>query len=214
MNEEIQIKIIELMDDGATPETSLELKQLIDSSEEAQSFYESILVSESAIKGFFGGDKAQEISNKIDAFVDEQFDESSKVASINFKPIVGFTIAASMAAIAFTFFNSPSQLSESIEIVYEEPQAVEVQEPGPIFISGEDMVNGLWGPSSELAKQIGRDRYEVMYAIYEANKDNFIDNNINQPKQDEVFFVDLSLVENLDTGFVIDEVKRHIFCNC
>ena len=214
MNEEIQIKIIELMDDGATPESSLELKQLIDSSEEAQSFYESILVSESAIAGFFGGDKAKELSNKIDAFVDEQFDESSKVASINFKPIVGFAIAASMAAIAFTFFNSPSQLSESIEVAYEEPQAIEVIEPEPIFMSGEDMVNGLWGPSSELAKEIGRDRYEIMYALYEANKDNFIDNNINQPKQDEVFFVDLSLVENLDKDFVIDEVKRHIFCSC
>ena len=214
MNEKIQIKIIELMDDGATPETSLELKQLIDSSEEAQSFYESILVSESAIKDFFGGDKARELSNKIDVFVDEQFDESAKVASINFKPIVGFAIAASMAAIAFTFFNSPSQLSESIEVAYEEPQAIEVIEPEPIFMSGEDMVNGLWGPSSELAKQIGRDRYEIMYALYEANKDNFIDNNINQPKQDEVYFVDLSLVENLDKDFVIDEVKRHIFCSC
>ena len=214
MNEEIQIKIIDLMDDGATPESSLELKQLIDSSEEAQSFYESILVSESAIAGFFGGDKAKEFSNKVDAFVYEQFDESSEIASINFKPIVGFAIAASMAAISFTFFNSPSQLSESIEIVYEEPQVVEVQEPEPIFMSGEDMVNGLWGPSSKLAKEIGRDRYEIMYALYEANKDNFIDNNINQPKQDEVFFVDLSLVENLDKDFVIDEVKRHIFCSC
>ena len=214
MNEEIQIKIIELMDDGATPETSLELKQLIDSSDEAQSFYESILVSESAIEGFFGGDKAKELSNKIDAYVDEQFDESSKVSSINFKPIVGFAIAASMAAIAFTFFNSPSQLAQSIEIVYEEPEDVIVAEPEPIFISGEDMVNGLWGPSSELAKQIGRDRYEVMYAIYEANKENFIDSNINQPKSDGNFFVDLSLVENLDSKFVVDEVKRHIFCNC
>ena len=214
MNEEIQIKIIELMDDGATPETSLELKQLIDSSEEAQSFYESILVSESAIEGFFGGDKAKELSNKIDAFVDEQFNESSKVTTINFKPIMGFAIAASMAAIAFTFFNSPPQLSEAIEVAYEEPQAIEVAEPEPIFMSGEDMVNGLWGPSTELAKEIGRDRYEIMYALYEANKDNFINNNINQPKQDEVFFVDLSLVENLDKDFVIDEVKRHIFCSC
>ena len=214
MNEEIQIKIIELMDDGATPETSLELKQLIDSSEEAQSFYENILVSESAIKDFFGGYKAEELSNKIDAFVDEQFDESAKVASINFKPIVGFALAASMAAIAITFFNSPAQISESLEIAYEEPQAVMVAEPEPIYISGEDMTNGLWGPSSELAEQIGRDRYEVMYAIYEANKDNFIDNNINQPKPDRNFIVDLSLVENLDTGFVIDEVKRHIFCSC
>ena len=214
MNEEIQIKIIELLDDGATPENSLELKQLVDSSEEAQSFYESILVSESAIAGFFGGDKAQEIRNKIDTYVDEQLSETSKVASINFKPIVGFAIAASMAAIAFTFFNSPSQLSESIKVAYEEPQAIEVAEPKPIFMSGEDMVNGLWGPSTQLAKELGRDRYEIMYALYEANKENFIDNNINQPKQDEMFFVDLSLVENLDKDFVIDEVKRHIFCSC
>jgi len=214
MNEEMQIKIIDLMDDGATLESSSELRELVNSSEEAKSFYESILVSESAIKGFFGGDKAKELSNKIDAYVDEQLNETSKVSSINFKPIVGFAIAASMAAIAFTFFNSPSQLSESIEVVYEEPQVVMIEEAEPIFISGEDMVNGLWGPSSELAKQIGRDRYEIMYVIYEANKDNFIDNNINQPMQDENFIVDLSLVENLNTGFVIDEVKRHIFCSC
>jgi hypothetical protein len=214
MNEEMQIKIIELMDDGATLESSSELRELVNSSEEAKSFYESILVSESAIKGFFGGDKAKELSNKIDAYVDEQLNETSKVSSINFKPIVGFAIAASMAAIAFTFFNSPPQLSEVLEVAYEEPQAIEVAEPEPIFMSGEDMVNGLWGPSTQLAKEIGRDRYEIMYALYEANKDNFLNNNINQPKQDEVFFVDLSLVENLDKDFVIDEVKRHIFCSC
>ena len=214
MNEEMQIKIIDLMDDGATLDNSSELKELVDSSKEAKSFYESILVSESAIKGFFGGDKSKELSNKIDTYVDEQFNESSKASSINFKPIVGFAIAASMAAIAFTFFNSPSQLSQSIEITYEEPQVAIVEEAEPIFISGEEMTDGLWGPSSELAKQIGRDRYEVMYAIYEANKDNFIDNNINQPKPDGDFIVDLSLVENLDTSFVIAEVKRHIFCNC
>ena len=58
MNEEMQIKIIELMDDGATLNNSPELKELVDSSEEAKSFYDSILVSESAIKGFFGGDKS------------------------------------------------------------------------------------------------------------------------------------------------------------
>jgi hypothetical protein len=214
MNEKMQIKIIDLIDDGATLDNSPELKGLVDSFEEAKSFYESLLVSESAIQGFFGGDRAKQLSNKIDAYVDEQLNKTSKVSSINFKPIVGFAIAASMAAIAFTFFNSPYQISESTEVIYEEPQIVMIEEAEPIFISGEDMVNGLWGPSSELAKQIGRDRYEIMYVIYEANKENFIDNNINQPMQDENFIVDLSLVENLNTGFVIDEVKRHIFCSC
>ena len=76
------------------------------------------------------------------------------------------------------------------------------------------MVNGLWGPSSELANKTGQDRYEIMYSVYEANKENFIDNNINQPRLDREYFVDLSLIENLDSKFVIDEVKRHIFCNC
>ena len=214
MNEEMQIKIIELMDDGATLESSSELRELVNRSEEAKSFYEGILVSESAIKGFFNGDKAKELNNKIDTYVDEQLNKTSKVSSINFKPILSFAIAASMAAIAFTFFNSPSQLSESIEVIYEKPEIVEVEETEPLFISGEDMVNGLWGPSSELAKQIGRDRYEIMYVVYEANKENFIDNNINQPIQERNFSVDLSLLDNLDKGFVIDEVKRHIFCSC
>ena len=215
MNEEIELKIIELMDDGATPENSSELRDLIDSSKETKSFYESILISESAIKGFFGGNKAKELSNKIDAYVDEQFKKSSKNSSINFKPVIGFAIAASMAAIAFSFIISSSfQLSEPIEIAYEDPQIFEVEEAEPLYISGEDMVNGLWGPSSELARKIGRDRYEIMNVIYEANKENFIDNDINQPKKDRNFSVDLSLVDNLDKGFVIDEVKRHIFCSC
>ena len=173
-----------------------------------------MLVSESAVKNFFGGKKARELSNKIDAYVDEQFNSTSKVISINFKPIVGFAIAASMAAISFTFFNTASQTSQTTEIPHLEQQIVDVEEVEPIFISGEEMVNGLWGPSSKLAREIGRDRYEIMYAVYEANKDNFVDNDINQPKQDKTFFVDLSLVENLDKSFVIDEVKRHIFCSC
>lgn len=214
MNEKMQIRIIELIDDGATIESSLDLKELINSSEEAKKFYESMLMSESALQSFFGGEKARELTNKIDAYLDEQFNPTSNVSSTNFKPILGFAIAASLAAITFTFFNSPSQISESMEIPYLEQQIVDDEEAEQIFISGEEMINGLWGPSSELAREIGRDRYEIMYAVYEANKDNFIDNDINQPKQDETFFVDLSLVENLDKSFIIDEVKRHIFCSC
>ena len=56
MNEETQIQIIDLMDDGATLESSTELKGLVEASEEATKFYESLLVSESMLEGFFGGD--------------------------------------------------------------------------------------------------------------------------------------------------------------
>ena len=44
MNEETQIQIIELMDDGATLESSSELKELVQASEEATKFYELSLI--------------------------------------------------------------------------------------------------------------------------------------------------------------------------
>ena len=217
MNEETQIQIIELMDDGATLESSPELKGLVEASEEATKFYKSILVSESMLEGFFGGEKAKELNTKAEAFINEQLDKPSNVSSIYFKPFIGIAVAASLAVIAFTFINSPAEIVQPLaptQMVYEEPQVVEEDEPKPLYISGEDMADGLWGPSSILAEQIGRDRYEVMYVIYEANKENFIDSNINQPKSDGNFIVDLSLIENLDSKFVVDEVKRRIFCSC
>ena len=221
MNEETQIQIIELMDDGATLESSAELKGLVEASEEATKFYESLLISESMLEGFFGGEKAIELDKKIDAFIDEQLEKSSNVSSINFKPFIGFAVAASLAVIAFTFVNSPTEILEPVapvQIAYKEPAPVVVEEiivePEPLYISGEDMVNGLWGISSQMAYETGKDRWEVMYSVYEANKKNFIDNNINQPRMDKEYRVDFSLVENLDSKFVMDEVKRHIFCNC
>jgi len=87
MNEETQIQIIELMDDGATLESSPELKGLVEASEEATKFYESLLVSESMLQGFFGGEKAKELNAKAEAFIDEQLEKPSNVSFINFKPL-------------------------------------------------------------------------------------------------------------------------------
>ena len=219
MNEEIQIQIIELIDDGATLESSPDLKALVDSSEEAREFYESLLVSESMLEGFFGGDKAKGLSAKAEAFINEQFEKpSSNVASINFKPFLGFAVAASLAVIAL-IVNSPSETVEPVEVaeaVIEEPVIVIeeiIEEPEPIFVSGSEMET-LWSTASQIANDLGVDKFQVMYAIYEANKDFFVDNDINAPRADRDYFVDLSIIETVDVSFAASEVKRHIFCHC
>ena len=220
MNEEIQIQIIELMDDGATLESSPELKALVEASEEATKFYESILVSESMLEGFFGGEKAKELDKKIDAFIDEQLEKPSNVSSINFKPFIGFAVAASVAVIAFTIVNSPSEMIEPVtpvQIAYEEPTPVVVEEiieePEPMFVSGSEMET-LWSTASQIANDLDVDRYQVMYALYEANKDFFVNNDINAPRADRDYFVDLSIIETIDAVYASREVKRHIFCRC
>ena len=74
MNEEIQIKIIELIDDGATLEHSSELKSLL----VLEAKYKNILNFNLAINEFFGGDNANKLSNKIDDFVNDKFNKSSQ----------------------------------------------------------------------------------------------------------------------------------------
>ena len=195
MNEETQIQIIELMDDGATLESSPELKGLVEASEEATKLYESLLVSESMLQGFFGGEKAKEIDKKIDTFIDEQLEKPSDMPSINFKPLIGFAVAASLAVIAFTIVKSPSEIIEPaapVQIAYEEPTPIieeVIKEPEPIFVSGSEMET-LWSTASQIANDLGVDRYQVMYALYEANKDFFVNNDINAPRADRDYFVD------------------------
>ena len=219
MNEETQIKIIELIDDGATLESSHELKGLVEASDEATKFYESLLVSESMLQGFFGGEKAKELNAKAEAFIDEQFEKPSNVSSINFKPLIGFAVAASLAAIAFTIVNSPSEMIEPaapMQITYEEPAPIieeVIEEPEPMFVSGSEMET-LWSTASQIANDLGVDRYQVMYALYEANKDFFVNNDINAPRADRDYFVDLAIIETVDVSFAANEVKRHIFCHC
>ena len=219
MNEETQIQIIELMDDGATLESSSELKELVQASEEATKFYESLLVSESMLEGFFGGEKAKELNTKAEAFINEQLDKPSNVSSINFKPFIGFAVAASLAFIAFTFVNSPAEIVQPLaptQMVYEEPAPIIeeiIEEPMPMFVSGYEMET-LWSTSIQIANELGVDKYQVMYALYEANKEFFVDNNINAPRADREYFVDLSIIESVDIKFASNEVKRHIYCNC
>ena len=219
MNEETQIQIIELMDDGATLESSPELKGLVEASEEATKFYESLLVSESMLQGFFGGEKAKELNAKAEVFIDDQFEKPSNVSSINFKPLIGFAVAASVAVIAFTIVNSPSEMIDPVaplQIAYEEPAPIieeVIEEPEPMFVSGSEMET-LWSTASQIANDLGVDRYQVMYALYEANKDFFVNNDINAPRADRDYFVDLAIIETVDVVYASREVKRHIFCRC
>jgi len=222
MKEEIQLKIIELMDDGATLENSPELKALIESSDEATKFYESILVSESMLESFFGGEKARAIDSKIDALVKERLSKPQMISRFSFKPTYGFAVAASLAIIALTFIDLPTNTAvnnvfdaeENLYTATEYPaELIVIEESEPLMISGSEM-DTLWSTATEMAKELGVDRYEIMYVMYEGNKDSFVDSDINQPREDKDYFVDLSIIEDLETQFIIDEVKRHIYCRC
>ena len=62
------------------------------------------------------------------------------------------------------------------EIFFEE----EINIRKEIFVNGAEITT-LWSTAINLASELGVDKYQVMYALYEGNKDSFINNDINSP---------------------------------
>mgnify|MGYP001192439474 FL=1 len=219
MNNQIELKIIELIDDGATPENSSELKNIITSSQEAEILYKNILASDKLLKDFFGADEAKELDNVIDIFASKEINKPSKKNLVGSKSIIGLAIAASLAFVSFIFFNSSEDISGLDDLpllAYEDSQLLideVITEPEPILISGSDITT-LWSLATSLSKNLGFDRYKVMYALYQGNKESFLNNDINSPRSDRDYILDMSIVKDVDVLFATNEVKRHIFCSC
>ena len=74
MNEAKENKIIELIDQGKTPENSLELKNILESSSEAQNLYENLLMNDTNLKNLFA-DEYIEFNNKIDSINKKEADK-------------------------------------------------------------------------------------------------------------------------------------------
>ena len=64
----------------------------------------------------------------------------------------------------------------------------EINVPEEIFVNGTEITT-LWSTAINLANELGVDKYQVMYALYEGNKDSFINNDINSPRAEEIILL-------------------------
>ena len=218
MNEKIKMRILHLIDLGARYENSSELKEIIDQHSKARELYENLLKSEENLTNFYGSIHDRKISERFDQIIEKGLNPKQNKDSW-LKQAAGFAIAAGFLIFGFNFLLTPLESIESIppiqvaelenEIFFEE----EINVPEEIFVNGTEITT-LWSTAINLANELGVDKYQVMYALYVGNKDSFINNDINSPRADRNYFVDMSIIENVDIGFASDEVKRHIYCRC
>ncbi len=218
MNERIKMRILHLLDLGARYEESSELKEIIDQHSKAKEFYENLIKSEENLTSFYGSIDDEKTDKRLDQIIEEGLNPKKRRASW-LKPAAGFAIAAGFLIFGFNILYTPLESIESTppiqlaevekEIFIEE----EINVPEEIFVNGTEITT-LWSTAINLANELGVDKYQVMYALYVGNKDSFINNDINSPRADRNYFVDMSIIENVDIGFASDEVKRHIYCRC
>ena len=218
MNKKIKIRILHLIDLGARYEDSSELKEIINQHPKARELYDNLLKSEENLTSFYGSIDDKKISQRFDQIIEESLNPKQNKVSL-LKPAAGFAIAAVFLVFVFNFLLTPLESIESalpIQVAEMQKETFieeEINVRKEIFVNGAE-ITSVWSTAINLASELGVDKYQVMYALYEGNKDSFIDNDINSPRADRNYFVDMSIIENVDIGFASDEVKRHIYCRC
>ena len=218
MNERIKMRILHLLDLGARYEESSELKEIIDQHSKAKEFYENLIKSEENLTSFYGSIDDEKTDKRLDQIIEEGLNPKKRRASW-LKPAAGFAIAAGFLIFGFNILYTPLEsieITPPIQLAEVEKEIFieeEINVPEEIFVNGTEITT-LWSTAINLANELGVDKYQVMYALYVGNKDSFINNDINSPRADRNYFVDMSIIENVDIGFASDEVKRHIYCRC
>jgi hypothetical protein len=114
-------------------------------------------------------------------FIDQELGLKETKQAFNTQRYLPFAIAAGFMLFAFNFFMPMGQedafapaIEETFALV--EPEIVEpevIEEANAVYFVELQEDETLWNKSGELAADLDVDRYQVMYALYEANKDSF-----------------------------------------
>ena len=255
--DKLKLKIVELIDEGHTLESSRELQALISESEELKKFHADLLRSETRLEDFMNQEGVAEVQADLKDFIDQELGlketkqtsntnsylpaaafeaiETSKgysetplnslgvVAEDNgAKSIYYFAIAAGFMLFAFNFFMPMGQddtfvpaIPETFALVEPEMVVPEViEEPNAVYFVELQENETLWNKSGELASELNVDRYQVMYALYEANKDSFANNDINKIQYGQELVLQEEMIFAMSPGEANDVVNRHIYCGC
>ena len=179
MNESFKLQLAEYMDDGMNYSNSAEVKTIVDSSDAAKEFYETLLFANKRLEGFFQSKEMYKTNKKLHKFIDETL-EPRDTFWTRWVPVSGFMMAAVVALITFGPFMSPvsdapgiSDMQINISPKLPMPQTIKSYE-----------VNTVWSLASAMTEEMDATIYQVMYGMFAANADAFIGADMSSIRAD------------------------------
>ena len=179
MNESFKLQLAEYVDDGMNYSNSAEVKTIVDSSDAAKEFYETLLFANKRLEGFFKSKEMYKTNKKLHKFIDETL-EPRDTFWRRWVPVSGFMMAAVAILITLGPFMSP---------VSDEPGISDMQInispklPMPQTIKSYE-VNTVWSLASAMTEEMDATIYQVMYGMFAANADAFIGADMSSIRAD------------------------------
>ena len=179
MNKRLKFQLAGYIDDGMNYSNSAEVRSIVDSSDAAKEFYESLLCANKRLEGFFQSKEMHKTNKKLHKFIDETL-EPKDIFWTRWVPASGFMMAAIAALITFGPFMSPVTEAPAMSAVQ---LNISPKLPMPQTIKSYE-VDTVWSMASSMTEEMDATIYQVMYGMFAANADAFIGADMSSIRAD------------------------------
>ena len=179
MNETLKFQLAGYVDDGMSYSNSAEVRSIVDSSDVAKEFYETLLFANKRLEGFFQSKEMHKTNKKLHKFIDETL-EPRDTFWTRWVPASGFMMAAVAMLITFGPFMTPVTNAPAMSAVQ---LNISTKLPMPQTIKSYE-VNTVWSLASAMTEEMDATIYQVMYGMFAANADAFIGADMSSIRAD------------------------------
>lgn len=179
MNENLKFQLAGYMDDGMNYSNSAKVRSIVDSSDAAKEFYETLLFANKRLESFFQSKEMHKTNKKLHKFIDETL-EPRDTFWTRWVPVSGFIMAAVAGLITFgPFISSVSDAP----VIPDVQINISPKLPMPQTIKSYE-VNTVWSMASAMTEEMDATIYQVMYGMFAANTDAFIGADMSSIRAD------------------------------
>jgi hypothetical protein len=206
MNQRLKLQLAGYVDDGMDYSNSLEVRNIVDASDAAREFYETLLFANKRLKSFFQSKEMHKTNKKLHKFIDDTL-EPKDTFWTRWVPASGLMMAAVAMLITFGPFMTPiSEVPAISNIQVNIPASI----PQPQTIKNYQ-VNTAWSLASSMTDEMDATIYQVMYGVFAANTNAFIGGDLTSIRADKDFVKpDKALVQMIDPATAQQMVESYL----
>jgi|TARA_B110000438_G_scaffold153391_1_gene147379 FimV-like protein len=194
MNQRLKLQLAGYVDDGMDYSNSLEVRDIVDASDVAREFYETLLFANQRLENFFKSSEMHKTNKNLHKFIDETL-EPKNTFWTRWVPASGLMMATVAMLITFGPFMTPlaeapvvSNYQVNIPDTIPQPQTIKNYQ-----------VSTLWSLADSLTEEMDATIYQVMYGMFTANSTAFMNADIKSIRADvDLVMPDKTLIKMLD----------------
>ena len=204
MNQRLKLQLAGYVDDGMDYSNSSEVRDLVDASDVAREFYDTLLFANQRLENFFKSKDMQKTNNKLHNFIDKTLEPKSTLWT-RWVPASGMMMAAVAMLITFGPFITPvTEVSNyQVNIPDTIPQAQTMRN-----YKG----NTVWSLAASMTDEMDATIYQVMYGVFTTNSRAFIGADLTNVRADiDLVKPDKTIIKMVDPATAQQMVEAFLY---